>query len=617
MNAPVTRRPRLRSLRSGAFFFLAAALTAAGQPLQGQDPLPADTTPADTTAAQDTVPPPPPPRLPDLRPAGPAGWEAGVWEWTRRDLLMIGDISLLDLLERIPGVAPVRAGFVGQPEGAAIFGIAGGGIRYVLDGFALDPLTTPTFDPSRLPLLALALVRVERRVTGAVVTLETLSPSDPRTHSVVEAATGDLDVNLFRGIFLAPNILGGPLAAGFERVAARSIRGSNLTGGWIKWTFVRDSAGVQLEYRQSEMDRSGVEEGFLGDRRDWAIRARARLLGLTTEGYAGATTVEDRDGTLTLREGTPQAGVRLGYDLSGWPASGVRLALRLRDHPRLPSTEAAVELHAAPLPWIRLGLETVQGWWKDGDPTRQHVGRLRVGPLLGVSLFSELSRGGAGVARIHAPVDSVVFEPAPAGDRLGASFDRWGIHLGAAALRVEADSVSGFGLPFDVGAPRFAGGEVTGIEAIASLPTGWHPLRLEGWYVRMDRPSTWLYLPDDHWRAGLVYRHSPLPSGNLDIHARIEHVFRGRMTTPCTTLIGCDDDDPEDGLVSVGSYRATNLALTIRVVTVRAFVRWENAFNRRLQQDLPFAYPAPPGAQGRFSLPGQHIVYGVKWEFWN
>ena len=577
--------------------------------------MPVDTTtPADTTTVpRDTIPPP---TLPDLPSVGPTGWGVGVWEWQRRDLLMLADLSVLDLLERLPGITPVRAGAYGQPEGASVFATAGGGIRYVLDGFTLDPLTTPTFDPSRLPLLALARIRVERRVTGAVVEMESLDPSDPRPHSIVEAATGDVGVNLFRGIFLAPDVLGGPLSLGFERLAAGAIGTSNLTTGWLKWTFVRDSAGIQVEYRQSEMDRTGVQPAFLGKRSDWAVRARARLLGLSTEAYAGVTTVEDDDGVIVLREGTPQGGVRAYRSLGGAIPVDVRAALRLRDHPRLPALEAELEAWAAPLPWLGAGVSARQGWWRAGDPTLETSFRARVGPVAGVALTGELSSGAPGAARFVAPVDSLVIRPDPAAARVGVALDRWGLRAGVAALRLEASEAAGFGVGFDPTAPTYPAGEATGLEATVSLPTGWAPLRVEGWYVGMEAPDLWLYTPDTSWRAGLRYDHSPLPSGNLEIHARVEHAFRGRMAAPCAPPLGCSEADG-DGVVSVGSYRATNLELTIRVVTVRAFVRWENVLNRPYQQDLPFGYPSDPGTEGRFSLPGQHILYGVKWEFWN
>lgn len=610
-------RPRPRTLRPGAFFFL---VLAAGV-LVGAAELPAqEIPPPGDTAAADTVPeapPPPPPRLPSLDPVGPTGWEFGVWEWDRRALLMLPDVSLLDLLQRVPGITPVRVGAAGQPEGAAVLGAAAAGIRYILDGFELDPLTTPTFDPSRLSLLALERVRVERTVTGAVVRLETLSPTDPRPHSVVEAATGDVGVNLFRGIFLAPSVLGGPLAGGFERLASDAAGGSNRTVGWLKWTFVRDSAGIQLEYRQSETDRTGFYEGFLGQRRDWALRARARLLGVTTEAYAGATTVEDDDGNLVLREGTPQAGLRFHRAFEGPLPSAGRVALRFRDHPRLPGTEAAVELWTGLGSWLRVGAEGVRGWWDDAEPTGSLSARARLGPVLGFSAFGEMTLGDTPATRLLAPGDSLVLAPVREGLRVGGSFDRWGFHFGAAALRLQADEGAGFGVAFDPDAPRFAAGEAPALEALAVIPTGWEPLWLEAWYLHAEPPGTWLYLPDDQWRVGLVYHDLPLPSGNLEIYSRLEHVFRGPMDTPCTSLLACADTVGDPTVARIGANATTNFELTIRVVTVRAFFRWENVFLRRYQQDLPFGHPARPGDGDFLALPGQRFVYGIKWEFWN
>jgi hypothetical protein len=136
---------------------------------------------------------------------------------------------------------------------------------------------------------------------------------------------------------------------------------------------------------------------------------------------------------------------------------------------------------------------------------------------------------------------------------------------------------------------------ITGFELHARLPTGWDPLRVEGWYVRMDRPAGWLYLPDDHWRVALSYYHVPLPTGNLEIRARAEYLYRGRMHVP-----------DAGALSQVGVIRSTDLELTIRVLDVHAFLRWENVFHRRFQQDLPEVF-----------RPGQNAIYGVKWHFWN
>lgn len=618
-------RPRPRSLRSGAFFLSALLLcVAAPGPVSGQDPdttatplapVAPDTMPqpiqrdsllADTTAQDSAVPPP---RLPDMGPVGPVGWEAGVWEWRRQDLLRLPDLSVLQLLERVPGVVPVRPAFVGQAEAPAIMGAAAAAVTWIVDGFEVDPLSTPTFDPSRFPLLALERIRVERRVTGVTVRVRTLSSGDHRVESIVEAATGDYNTNLFRGTFLAPDVLGGPLAAGFERLATGGFgRASNHTAGWLKWTFVRDSAGVQAEYRQSQMDRSGVGAGLFGRRSDWALRARASLLGVRTEAFAGASAVEDDHGVLTLREGTPQGGVRLFHTFDGPLPAQLRGTLRLRSHPRLPGTETGVEAWVTPRHWIGVGAEVTQGWWDDGDITGRWTARATVGPLLGLRALAELTGGppwlsDPATVRLTAPVDSPVYRVDRSGARLGLSLDRWGLHLGVAGLQTWADPVAGFGLAFDPAAPRFPGGEAVGLEVTTRIPTGFDPIWLEGWYVGMDAPASWLYLPRHHWRAALVYHHLPLPSGNLELYGRVEHVYRDRMATPCDPPLECDVEGPGAG---VAAYRATNLELNIRVLTVRAFLRWENIRHRLQQQNLP-----------GYDLPGQRILYGVKWTFFN
>jgi hypothetical protein len=618
----VRERPRPRLGGAGALFVstlgLAALLStgAALDPLGAQVPdtipPPTDTIPEGEPpppVAGDTVPEPepePPALLPGLPSAGPAGWDAGVWEWTRDDLLRLPSLSLLHLLERIPGITPVRAAGAGQPEGASVFGATTGAITYEIDGFELDPLTTPTFDPSRFPLVALESVRVERRVTGARVRIRTVSPSDARPLSVVEAGTGDLRTNLFRGTFLAPRVLGGSLALGFENLGSQTVAGgtSAFTGGWLKWTWVRDEGGVQLEYRQSSMDRTGTGIDLSGQRRDWAVRARHAIGPLVAEGYAGASAVEDERGGITLREGTPQGGLRLHSAIAAPVPVEATAALRLRSHPGLPAQELELVAWAAPMPWLGLGVETAHGRWTEGSPTGRWAVRARAGPLIGVTAVADLARDSHALRRVA--VDPTDEDPPLAGDdarldlsrngaRLGLQLHHGGLRVGAAVVRASADTSAGFGLGFDPTAPSFNGGDATGLEVTGRIPTGWTPLRIEGWYVAMDAPGTWLYTPAEHWRAALVFHSLPLPSGNLELYGRAEHRFRGRMTVP------------DDGvLAQVGAYRATNLELSIRVLTVRAFIRWDNLLNRPFQQDSP-----------GFNLPGQTVLYGVKWEFWN
>jgi hypothetical protein len=620
-------RPRPGS-RLGAFFvraFVAATVVAFAAPglLPAQVPdtipplpdtipplpdtipiLPVDTVPVPAdTLAQDTLPPEPPPdppRLPPLRAVGPTGWATGVWEWGRDDLLRLPDLSLLHLLERIPGITPVRVTSVGQPEGVAVFGATAGAIRYEVDGFVLDPLSAPTFDPSRFALVALESVRVERRVTGATVRIRTVSPAEPQPLSIIEAGTGDFRTNLFRGTFLAPQVLGGGLALGFESLGSQAMAGgsSNHLAGWLKWTWEGDDSGIQLEYRQSDMNRAGVGTGLEGTRRDWVVRARSRFGPLTAEGYAGASSVEDDLDEIVLREGTPQGGVRLRSELPGPVPLEATAAVRLRSHPRLPRQELEVVAWAYPATWLAVGAEATHSRWDVLSPTDRWSATARAGPIVGLTATGGLFRA----TELLIPAAADVVDPEPAGlelaregARVGLEFQRRGWLVAAAAVRASAARVPGFGLAFDATAPAVAAGQANGIEAVVGLPTLWAPLRLEAWYVGMDVPATWPYFPSEYWSAALVYHHLPLPSGNLEIYGRAAHALRGGMTS-----FQAGEPTP------VGAYRETNLELTIRVMTVRAFLRWQNLYNRPFQQDVP-----------GFERPGQNVIYGVKWNFWN
>ncbi len=617
-------RPRPRSLRSGAFFIGLAALAllagGAAEPLSGQDttitriapPRQQEERPEQgeqarqDTATVDTLAPPPE-ALPPMHRLGDTGWRNGVWEWSRDDLLRLPDLSLLQLLERLPGVVPVRADIDGQPEGAAVFGATAGAIRYVVDGFALDPLTSPTFDPSRLSLLALQNVRVERGVTGATVAIETLTPDDARTKSVIEAGTGDYGVNLFRGIFLPPRVLGGSLGMGFERLAVNGFTpgSSNQNVSWLKWTWARDSAGVQVEYRQRTLEREGVGGSLSGSRGEWAVRGRKAVGPITAEAYVGSASVEDEvtgEAAETLRESVPQGGLRVAAAVEGPVPTRINTALRFRGHPRLPRQELEVGVQSTPMPWLAVGASVMEGWWADADPTGRWSARASAGPFLGLRAFGEVYRGGpllgAGPEYALPGPDSAGFRVSRDGLRAGLELEAFGADVGGAVIRAATDSIYGFGLPLESSWVEAPGGDAQGFELTARIPTGFDPLTIQAWYVGMDAPG-WLYTPDHHWRAGLVYHHLPLPSGNLEIFARLEHVFRGPMLVPAAA-------DAAEPMVENDAYRATNLELTIRVVTVRAFLRWENVFHRLDQADLP-AYP----------LPGQHILWGVKWDFWN
>ena len=136
-------RPRSRTLRSGAFFFLALVARAGiGAPgwVAAQDPVPPAGPPPDSAAAdsaQEEGPPPPPPSLPALAPVGPVGWEYGVWEWDRAALLMLPDVlsaeQVLGQLRQQRARLALVVSEYGDVEGLV------GRVEVVAAAFHLDP----------------------------------------------------------------------------------------------------------------------------------------------------------------------------------------------------------------------------------------------------------------------------------------------------------------------------------------------------------------------------------------------------------------------------------------------------------------------------------------------
>ncbi|HUH11505.1 MAG TPA: Plug domain-containing protein, partial [Longimicrobiales bacterium] len=296
-------------LRPGAVFVALLALLAPAA-LRAQDPVPPDTLPADTLApdtaaldslaraAQDTTPPdtlPPPPLLPlpDVPPD--TGWAAGVWEWDRAALLGSTALTLGDLLERVPSAVVYRSGFLGMPEGVSVLGMNAGRVELVLDGFVLDPLDAGAFDLARIELVTLERVRVVRRMDGVRVELESAAPASHRPYSRGEASTGYFDTEIFRGLFLAPRFLFGPLGLGIERVETDGVNreGADRLTLWGKWGLTRERWGVQLEGRRSTLGREETAplSGELR-RSDLVLRGRAApLAGLVLEAYAGTSSL--------------------------------------------------------------------------------------------------------------------------------------------------------------------------------------------------------------------------------------------------------------------------------------------------------------------------------------
>ena len=90
----------------------------------------------------------------------------------------------------------------------------------------------------------------------------------------------------------------------------------------------------------------------------------------------------------------------------------------------------------------------------------------------------------------------------------------------------------------------------------------------------------------------------PLPSGNLEIHARIENVYRGAMLVPTLSTKG----ELTSTLPATNSFDAY---LQIRVIDLRAFLLYEDLTGQNV---VTFT---------NRTVRGPRIFYGIKWVFYN
>lgn len=655
---PYPRRSRRGRAPLGAALAAVLALVSAPLAAAAQEPpdsIRADTLRADTlppALAPDTVPGGDPGslgargdsvsadtifyNLPRLEPPGPSGFAAGVWSWDRDDIQALGVLTLADLLAHAPGVLPLQAGDFGNPVAVTAFGLGGGRIRVLRDGFEVLPLEGGVADLSRIGLAGLGRVRLERGLGEVVVHLEGLEFEDGRPYSMVEAGTGDLNTNLFRGTFANPTALGGSVALALERTDSRGARGNeegNVTGTWLRYQLHRgDRAGLALDFRRVGSESAAEPYPSPVTRTDWTVRGRAELLpGVRGEAYWGKSThkVEDvRD--LWAAEGgsRSQMGLRIAADGRGLFARG---AFRRFGGEGLPSNRFDVSA-GADLPAVG-GLEAglSRSAFPDATASARRV-RAWTRPLLGLSLFGSWEDGTFGARTF--PLQSELpeddgsgdgtedeAEPVEPGDptppaarlsertatRVGALWSWGDVALSGARLRIEADSLLPLGFVPDRGQPALGGGVREGWEAWGRLPLPiLEGLRLEGTYQQWD--EDWSYLPRRSYRGALVFHRTYLESGNLEWWWSLG--VRGHDPMSVRQVVGeaLDEEGNPLGpeLAGVPFYQNWYASLQLRIVTVHLFLGWENFTIRRNLQTVPDRL-----------LPITRAFYGLRWTFWN
>jgi hypothetical protein len=609
-----------------------------------------DSIPADTLPAVE---------LPPLPTVVPVGFETGVWEWDRDAILAARATTLAELVAEVPGTVLLRGGDYGAPVSVSAFGVGGDRIRVFRDGLELLPLEGSTPDLARVGLGGLQSVRVVRSVGELRIEVESMYADGGRPYTLIEAGTGDLSTNLFRGTYVHPQALGGVLALAMDRVDTSGPAGQepgSSTGGWVRFARGIGSRGVFLaDYSGRSSSREGTPyTPTSASRTDWSLRTRWDLSrGLVGDLFYSSSALATKEGGFEFEAAErTRMGALLTYD-SEW-VKGLGRIQKISGE-GLPETSAFFEVSG-----VLEGLGGAAGEMEWEDWGGEAVSRTRVrawtAERWGLSFFAERGSGKSGLPYLpdvlpdtldgggeEPPADSLPpVLPGPRfseneGTRIGLSY-RWrGISLAGARLSVVADSLFLLGLPQDrsgttvdgsfLPSATLPGGTRKGFEVsgrVPLYPSGWALVGSYQWWDQADKvwtPATdsveaepvsedripWRYLPTQNYRASLSFHDTFYPTGNLEIWFDLGVSGREAMTVPFLESVeGGVEEETRYVPTQVPFYQSWFARIQIKVVMVRVFFMWENFTVRQRNQDFP----------GRI-LPNSRSLYGVRWTMWN
>ncbi len=582
-----------------------SATVRSAPPDTGQTPAhaPGDTLPPPDSLSPDTFRT----QLPRLgAPPGPLP-AAGRIVFGQDALWTSGALTLGELLERVPGVFMVRAGWFGRPEVVHYAGQGASSVELFWDGFALDPLGRDSagMDLGRISLGLLQRVEVEVLPTVLRVYLFSDAQTVRRPRTETSFATGDASTNTYLIRYLNRWKDGTGLGVGVEFLGtaagpAGSGHSNNLTL-WAKGSWVPSPRyGVEYQAISTAVNRDPFTVNAINGspfsignpdshRTDLFLRGYAASrddgMGLRFDALAGSTSYTDS--LATLARDQLQGAAIIGYRAAHWSSE---LTTRVRDT----STPFEVELRGAASPFAAL---TVSG----SVAALTHVAaRHSLDASLGAEFRPWRSLAFHGAARLRDAVaaPAVLTDTAQRVTDLSAGVS-FSSHL--ADLDVSVARHGGYAPPlygvFDSLVPAYPSLPVRTVTATFAIrPTMF--LSLSGWYRHPLDPVTSAYEPPYHSRLWATFRSRLLPilrRNAFDFTAEVAMEGWGR---------GALGADQTGAVVPLGGATIFDWRAEMRLVSAVLFWTMRNA-----RGSLYYLIPGVPEPQGQ--------RYGVRWEFTN
>jgi hypothetical protein len=539
--------------------------------------------------------------------ADPLTYEIGPqYDWNRAQLFATGALTLIDLLDRIPGITTFRSGWLSTPQTATFNGDFRR-VRVFYDGIEIDNLDNTgggVFDLSTIQMWTLEHLTIERSANELRLYMRSWRVDNTDPYTRVDVSTGNEDTNLYRGFYGKRYDNGSVLQLGGQQFGVTSPRFSgsgdalSLLGrigiarrGWSIDGFVnrlhatRDIERAALnrppvlsldETTTNAYLRAAVGAASGGP---WAQITAASLA------FKGSTG-PDRNAAATGQPDTLERRILENqYNVSGgYTAGPARLEIndRLRARSGTSTNSISGRLDFA----TRLG--ALSGFAEhDGfrQTTNADVGaRLQPLPFLALSGSAATSKPNGGLASALATTTTVRGE---AGLRI---LGPW-----ISAGMITTDKTQGLApLVYDTLLLPTPAGRATARTISIRGPLG-RGFGIDSWFVAWDQARE--YQPKYQSRSEINFTNNFIkrfPRGDFEVHAAGVYEYRESTIFP---LVAGD----------VRSPTAKTLSALLEIRILRAVVSYQQ------RNIMGYPYSVIPG----FDMPRVLAIYGVRWDFWN
>jgi len=161
----------------------------------------------------------------------PALYEIGPqYEWNRAQLFAAGALTVVDLLDRIPGVTTFRSGWLSTPQ-TATYNASFQRVRVFYDGIEIDNLDSRNNGPldlSTVQLWSLEHLSIERSAGELRIYMRSWRVDNTDPYTRVDIATGNEDTNLYHGFYGKRFNNGGVLQLAGQQYRSESLERRRL-----------------------------------------------------------------------------------------------------------------------------------------------------------------------------------------------------------------------------------------------------------------------------------------------------------------------------------------------------------------------------------------------------